>query len=249
MVLDLTPYFFPHGTSRARVLSWYELILRGGSCQLKRPYCRSQGKPEGWWVQDSRGGLDLFQLGSVWSPSHEAVNKGWCLRCSLIAANTWGQRSCAAVESRTRLTHIAQHSTWHGKGDALLSEWMMFTQPGRLPPCCRYFVQIHCKSIWKGHSKTRSTTEGKHLGFSPNPETTDLCLIPHPSDLLMYWSGLHSSLSRWKMGLERFSGANDSQLVWNRAGICSQGSYHSQRYPLHLVQTVEKVLSKGTNDW
>lgn len=126
---------------------------------------------------------------------------------------------------------------------------MMFTQPGRLPPCCRYFVQIHCKSIWKGHSKTRSTTEGKHLGFSPNPETTDLCLIPHPSDLLMYWSGLHSSLSRWKMGLERFSGANDSQLVWNRAGICSQGSYHSQRYPLHLVQTVEKVLSKGTNDW
>lgn len=75
-------------------------------------------------------------------------------------------------------------------------------------------------------------------------------LISHPFYLLIYWGSPLSSSSRWKTELERFRRAKDSQLVCNRAGICSWSSLPQPKvYPLHLVQTIEKVLTKGTNDW
>ena len=75
-------------------------------------------------------------------------------------------------------------------------------------------------------------------------------LLSHPFYLLIYWGSPLSSSSRWKTELERFRRAKDAQLVCNRARICSRSSLPQPKvYPLHLIQTIEKVLTKGTNDW
>ena len=158
----------------------------------------------------------------------------------------WSQEHGSSVLPSTVLGIKKKMLCW-------MNEWMReWTNEWSLL-CCQTTLSKFSSSQSKMHIvKNNETREGKYLDFSPNPETTYLwkfSLIPHSFYLLMFWGDPNSSLSRFKTGLQRFRGAKDSQLVCNRAGICSWGSLPQPKvYPPLSPNHKEGFLTKGTND-